>query len=387
MGVPWLAPLAILLLLVAVSILTARMIDSRRGTGTAAPATIEPAPSTPLPSQLPLHSDTASAAAENDSLTLLLLARHRLHAVTVSSRGPLRIDGRRVAGGEIELVLDGQGRIVAGGAAASHRAIRAENGEPLRIASDAGDRVVHGGVTVTAAEDRIEIAARIGRRDYLAAVLAGETMPNDPLEYGVAVAVVQRNYADAHRGRHAPLADLCDNTHCQVASISGGTSRTYRMVDRAASITLRHGNALPCYYSANCGGSTLTPGEIWRRQEPGYSNVRCGDCRGGKHHRWQRTLPANAVTTRLIGHAPPAPFIDDDFKIGVGREVGFNVVLSNTVDRIERRGDRFVIEGRGFGHRGGLCQDGARELARHGRTAEAILARYFPAARVTNTGS
>ena len=85
----------------------------------------------------------------------------------------------------------------------------------------------------------------------------------------------------------------------------------------------------------------------------------------------------------MLGRMPATPFVDDNVKISLGRRIGFNKVLSNTIDRIERRGRIYVISGRGFGHRVGMCQEGARRLALHGWKAAAILRYYFPAARVS----
>jgi stage II sporulation protein D len=51
-------------------------------------------------------------------------------------------------------------------------------------------------------------------------------------------------------------------------------------------------------------------------------------------------------------------------------------------DRIEDRGDAIAIWGRGYGHGAGLCQIGAYEMARDGKTAAEILEYYFPGAAV-----
>jgi stage II sporulation protein D len=51
-------------------------------------------------------------------------------------------------------------------------------------------------------------------------------------------------------------------------------------------------------------------------------------------------------------------------------------------DRIEDRGDSIAIWGRGFGHGAGMCQIGAYEMAKDGKTAAQILEYYFPGARV-----
>jgi stage II sporulation protein D len=47
-------------------------------------------------------------------------------------------------------------------------------------------------------------------------------------------------------------------------------------------------------------------------------------------------------------------------------------------------GDRFVFDGRGWGHLVGLCQEGARGLAEHNpdATFRQILDHYYPGAAV-----
>jgi stage II sporulation protein D len=45
-------------------------------------------------------------------------------------------------------------------------------------------------------------------------------------------------------------------------------------------------------------------------------------------------------------------------------------------------GERIEFEGRGFGHGVGLCQFGAEGQAKAGRSAEEILATYYPGATV-----
>ena len=49
---------------------------------------------------------------------------------------------------------------------------------------------------------------------------------------------------------------------------------------------------------------------------------------------------------------------------------------------VERRGQTFVFEGRGFGHGVGLCQAGALARIRAGRKLPAILQTYFPGTKI-----
>ncbi|MBC8146064.1 MAG: hypothetical protein H7X80_10810, partial [bacterium] len=246
-------------------------------------------------------------------------------------------------------------------------------------------RSVRGAIAVRSRSGRLVVAARMALDDYLAGTLSSEARSVDPREYLIALQVLQRNYVRTHRQRHAPYADVCDNTHCQLFH-GLATSPRMRSIARDASvIALESDGSMPCYYSANCGGSSLTPARVWGANEQGYSVVVCNDCRNSRWHRWTRTIEASPRAIAALADAPAAPFVDDDFKIRVGRSIGFNAVPSNTVDRIERRGRSFRITGRGFGHRVGMCQDGARELALRGVNAKQILKRYFPAATILVT--
>jgi stage II sporulation protein D len=241
---------------------------------------------------------------------------------------------------------------------------------------------------VRLAGNLLHISAIVSREEYLAGVLASEASANDPLDYLVALSVLQRNYLQSHGGRHEPESEMCDNTHCQVAFLKPISARIRSAVERASGMTLQLGTALPCYYSGCCGGATITPGQIWERREPGYSPVQCHYCSGSRWYRWRRTIAATPEVDRLMGTAPAPPFLDDDFKIRIGRVIGFNIVLSNTVRSIKRRGNVFIVEGSGFGHRVGLCQEGARRLARDGMSADRILRFYFPGVRLQQiTGS
>jgi hypothetical protein len=70
-----------------------------------------------------------------------------------------------------------------------------------------------------------------------------------------------------------------------------------------------------------------------------------------------------------------------DFKIIVGRTLGWNVLKSSRFE-VARAGSAFVFRGTGFGHGIGLCQAGAHVSAARGAAYRQILARYFPGAGV-----
>src|SRR5204863_618298 len=66
-----------------------------------------------------------------------------------------------------------------------------------------------------------------------------------------------------------------------------------------------------------------------------------------------------------------------DFKIIVGRVLGWNVLKSSRFD-VSRAGPNFIFRGSGFGHGLGLCQEGAHVMAQRGAGFQRILEKYFP---------
>ena len=57
--------------------------------------------------------------------------------------------------------------------------------------------------------------------------------------------------------------------------------------------------------------------------------------------------------------------------------------LKSSAFDVTREGDRFVLEGRGWGHGVGLCQIGAAVMGHRGYPYAEILAHYFPGAQLT----
>jgi stage II sporulation protein D len=52
--------------------------------------------------------------------------------------------------------------------------------------------------------------------------------------------------------------------------------------------------------------------------------------------------------------------------------------LKSTFFNCRKEGDFIVLNGRGFGHGVGLCQEGAMNMSKHGYTYGQILNFYYP---------
>jgi stage II sporulation protein D len=66
-------------------------------------------------------------------------------------------------------------------------------------------------------------------------------------------------------------------------------------------------------------------------------------------------------------------------RFALGRTLGWNTLKSDSYS-ITIQGDHFIFVGNGVGHGVGLCQTGAVEMARQGKTYREILAFYYPGA-------
>lgn len=231
-------------------------------------------------------------------------------------------------------------------------------------------------------------------------------------------AIVARSYAAARRGRHAADGfDLCDTTHCQ--AYEPDRLRTSRFAPAAAAavrrtrgVILAHDNRpAEGLFHADCGGSTADASTVWGGPSISYLRARRDDLPAGTHRAWQfrvegarlraalnsdarteigRRLTAIAAGTRDVSGRPSTITITgdrtrdvraEDFRTAVNRTFGQRALLS-TKFGVERTGDSWLFDGRGFGHGVGLCQAGARARARRGDTTGEILGAYFATVEV-----
>lgn len=241
--------------------------------------------------------------------------------------------------------------------------------------------------------------------EYVAQVVAGESAPGSTGAGLEALAIAARTFAVANRGRHSSDGfDLCDLTHCQVLRAAVPASRQ-AVAATAGSVLLDRGHPAAVFYTASCGGYSERPSGVWRGaiDEPFLPSQRDEACSGEPV--WRADLDAGAlmralraggfrgdmlrgiaVTSRtasgrvawlrLDGMTPPE-ISGENFRTIVGRVLGWQLVKSTAFD-VSRTSRGFHLEGHGAGHGVGLCVLGSAALAKSGRSARQILARYYP---------
>jgi stage II sporulation protein D len=247
---------------------------------------------------------------------------------------------------------------------------------------------------------------------YVAGVVAAEGSVEERLEALKALAVASRTYALQNPGRHAREGfDYCSTTHCQQFWWPEKLRTPVRQaVEQTAGEVLQdaQGRLAESYFHAACGGQTANLEALWGVRAPAHlRGVRDDYCEQRPNRNWQTELPVAQLAAALhreprtdagaqlqrieitqrdeSGRAQTVALVGErrktingwDFKILVGRALGWQWVKSSWFE-VQRKGDKFIFTGRGFGHGLGLCQEGAHVMAERGMNYRQILAYYFP---------
>jgi peptidoglycan hydrolase-like amidase len=204
--------------------------------------------------------------------------------------------------------------------------VTGRGGSPTNFILSIPGRIVrefHGTLEVRREGDHLLALVEMDVETAVASIVEGESPGSGP-EARKAQAVATRSYLLATHGRHTGY-DFCDTTHCQYlrgATTQGSIGRQAAIDTRNLAITYQ-GHIVPALYSADCGGHTRSLREA-----------------GWEEAGWEE------AEYPFFGIACP-------------------------------------IKGEPQGHGIGMCQRGAIELGRQGKTFREILAYYFPATTLT----
>ena len=261
------------------------------------------------------------------------------------------------------------------------------------------ERNYPGSMDVALAGTSLKLTNAAPLEAYTAGVVQAEAGREHHPEYYKLQSVSCRTYALCNRRKHAPDGfDLCDAVHCQVYrgrtkedSILLATEATKRMVLVDANIKLIH-----ALFHSNCGGETINAEDLWSKNESYLRATVDTYCRSSPHATWERTL----TRTEWLG------YIERRFKVGVKDPVRLSALLeyepgcrdlylgniypliplkhvredlklNSTFFSVHSTGDKVVLQGRGFGHGVGLCQEGSMRMAREGHSYLDILHHYY----------
>jgi stage II sporulation protein D len=281
-------------------------------------------------------------------------------------------------------------------------------------------REIRASLTAWAEAGEVVLVATMALEDYVAEAIASETVPWTPDAALRAQAIVARSWVLAAGTRHA-RAQVCDHAHCQVLLRRGVAehrprSRAAAEATRGRVLRLPDGSPALAVFHAACGGATEDPALVFgggrqrtRRPHPtGAVSVRDAGC---PPRAWQVLVPLPEFERRLgrvlgLPESQSVRLADVELVRGPGHRIvvvrhrpsgrfGSGDALARSLDRadawghvwsarfsVHREGGVVALQGTGHGHGVGLCQTGAAVRARRGDAEAAILATYFPDARI-----
>jgi stage II sporulation protein D len=352
--------------------------------------------------------------------------------VTLASEG--RMKGAPLPPGTYHVAWKGSAVRLEGGG----REVEASNG--LEISCDAPIVVNGRGYRGSLLFRRWSILNRLSLQDYLRGVVGSEIGSKAELEAMKAQTVVARTYTLAHmRG------EIADDTSFQVyrgTEVENPTVDQAVDATRGEILTFKGHLAREVCYHSTCGGHTEDNENVFMTAPiPYLRGVPCGlgevgsaerpapvatgedqmamvpmplslvaptpvdpspaplpehACEDSTWYHWSIRWPAREIPTVVILETSPTGrvvrcsvggriYSGDEIRRALRyRDVAGRVRnLYSTAFTLHREGDLLVAEGSGWGHGVGLCQWGARGMARAGVAYTVILAHYFPGTEIS----
>jgi stage II sporulation protein D len=259
-------------------------------------------------------------------------------------------------------------------------------------------------------DNSVTVVEELGLEEYLYGVLPAEMGPDWPLEALKAQAVVARTYALYSLKRFADSGfDLSADVRSQ--AYSGSTQDNPKIIEAVHATTGEvlgwKGQLVHAFFHANCGGRTSPP--VWGgdKMRP-LDGVHCPYCKNSKDYSWEisfandkllafvhtmgltaakkiksmRVLERNSgARVLLLKISTDAGSKTVDFK-DFRNYLGSTLLRSSYIIHIIPHKYSYTFVGRGYGHGVGMCQDGAKEMAKIGRSYKQILKFYYPGAEI-----
>ncbi|MCK4453473.1 SpoIID/LytB domain-containing protein [candidate division WOR-3 bacterium] len=285
-------------------------------------------------------------------------------------------------------------------------------------------RKYRGNLEIRKTGERLWVINILNIEDYLKGVVPCEIgkVSKNLIEVAKAQAVAARTYACAHLNQYQNLGfDLYATIQDQVYKGIGCENEfTNRAIDKTKGLILTYKNRpIEAKYHSTCGGKTADFNDAWSgNPSPYLKSVNCSYCQNSPHYKWQKVLSKSEFFPRFrsrlkkIGVKIPDDELirslkliknkrskraikliitteDNKYKIS-----GYNIrtvfgdnkdpggLLKSNFISIKTKGDKIIIEGKGWGHGVGMCQFGAIEMARKGKNYKRILYHYYSGTRI-----
>ncbi|MEX2597362.1 MAG: SpoIID/LytB domain-containing protein [Salibacteraceae bacterium] len=254
---------------------------------------------------------------------------------------------------------------------------------------------------------KLRIINHVYIEHYVAGVVESEAGSKEPREYYKVQSVICRTYALNNRRRHEGEGfQLCDKVHCQVyhrkseanPDIIKATQETIGIVIVDSDI-----NLVTAAFSSNCGGYTCNSEDVWSSRLNYLRERNDEHCLQENHSYWRQSFTRQEWLDYLsIKHGYPV--VDTNalalalhycpekryHELNYGNtsipftRIRSDLGLQSAFFSIQTVQDSVILEGWGYGHGVGLCQEGAMRMAKSGYTYDAILHYYYADIHLVN---
>jgi stage II sporulation protein D len=254
---------------------------------------------------------------------------------------------------------------------------------------------------------KLKIINHVYIENYVAGVVESEAGSREPKEYYKVQSVICRTYALNNRRRHeAEGFQLCDKVHCQVyhrrsksnPDIILGTKETIGIVVVDSDI-----NLITAAFYSNCGGFTCNSEDVWSSRLSYLRERTDPFCHAEPHAYWRRSIPKSEWVNYLenkyrypvedqealdvaLDYCPDIRYhtLNDSIAYVPFKTIRYDWKLRSAFFSIDQVKDSIIIEGRGYGHGVGLCQEGAMNMAKSGYSYDQILQYYYKSIHLVN---
>jgi len=281
--------------------------------------------------------------------------------------------------------------------------------------------------TINVFSDQTSKLMQMDFEEYIVGVVAAEMPASFELEALKAQAVAARTYAykrliepnERIKQLH-PQADVVTNPNiCQAWTSEEELKKKWGYWDykryknkinkavqeTSGEILVYEGKIIDPVYHASCGGGkTEDSAEVWKYNFPYLTSVECTNHQD-KHFREAKTIPFRNLDVALATNLQTVPVsklqgnsnyikvlettkagrvksINIGGKIFSGTEIRTKLGLKSTWFTWEINKDSITFITRGFGHAVGMCQYGANEFAKQGKTYNQILKHYYRGVKI-----
>ncbi len=284
-----------------------------------------------------------------------------------------------------------------------------ENGEKLkRLDAIKGELLIgyaryKGSIEVWQGDESLYLVSEMPLEEYIEGVVASEISEAWEMEAIKAQAVVARTYAlnmkSKNKGRKFHITSSVMHQSFKGNNSSENRRVAYAVKTTAGEILTYKGDLVEAYYHSTCGGTTEDPAEVFGKSYPYLTPVK-SECSLSPYQSWQRRIPLAEVENALGLKGITDLVVKSKTVTGRAKEIAVVTSSNRPIEATELRkklgwkklpstnftlkveDGTAVFDGKGYGHGVGLCQWGALEMAKSGKTYTEILMRYFPGAAI-----